>query len=174
MIESEWKCTICSYYAYYLYCFWHVFRRAFWITSSPPWLYSSRTLSVVQMMSNNTDQPGNFGPNMSFIIPLWIWMLMLILIISFLIWKIKQKFQYNLEAMYFIQLLLLLQLWLFYVEVLLRSMITRFINTTPYFIIELIHFCILMNRDILLLIQQGRYILHINIHLKSKTWVIWY
>ena len=93
---------------------------------------------------------------MSFIIPLWIWMLMLILIISFLIWKIKQKFQYNLEAMYFIQLLLLLQLWLFYVEVLLRSMITRFINTTPYFIIELIHFCILMNRDILLLIQQGR------------------
>ena len=113
------------------------------------------------MTVNKTDptEMMEIEPNISFIIPLWMWMSLLILIISFLIRKIGRKFQYNLEAMYFIQLMLLLQLWLFYVEVLLRSMIKRLIKTTPYFIMEFIHFCILMNRDILLLMQQGIYIL---------------
>ena len=95
-------------------------------------------------------------PSITSMVPLWMWILILIVIITFLIWKIGQKFQYNLEAMFFIQLLLLLQLWLSYVEVFIRTVITsRFISTKPFFIIELIHFCILMNRDILLLIQQG-------------------
>ena len=113
--------------------------------------------SVVKMMSNKTDQPDRMDaePNILSFIPLWMWMFILIMIISFLIWKIGRKFQYNLEAMFFIQLLLLLQLWLLYVEVLIRSMVTLFINTTPYFVMVLTHFCILMNRDILLLIQQG-------------------
>ena len=104
-------------------------------------------------------------PSIASMVPLWMWILILIVIITFLIWKIGQKFQYNLEAMFFIQLLLLLLLWLFYVEVFIRTVIIRFISTKPFFIIELIHFCILMNRDILLLIQQGS---TMNICLKQK------
>ena len=109
-------------------------------------------------MSNTTELTSQMGvqPSVAAMVPLWMWFLVVILIISFLIWKIGQKFQYNLEAMFFIQLLLLLQLWLLYVEVFIRSLITRFISTNPYFIMELLHFCSLMSRDILLLIQQGK------------------
>ena len=146
------------------FCFNIQYLRTIIVTESP--LSVSSVLSdsclsrsVVKMVSNTTDQTDimETEPNISFIIPLWIWILMLVMVISFLMRMIGRKFQYNMEAMFFIQLLLLLQLWLFYVEVLIRSMLTMFISTTPYFIMELIHFCILMNRDIVLLIQQGMF-----------------
>ena len=100
---------------------------------------------------------------------LWTWMLMLIIFICFLIMKIGRKFQYNLEPMYLIQLLILFHLFLFYVEVLVRSVVTMVLHTEIHFIIELFHFWILMNRNILLLLQQGNiYLVIINLVLKLK------
>ena len=132
---------------------------------------SRSSLWEVAMVNNSTDiYRLENNENFSFIHHFWfgLWLLLIITSIGLLILKIGNKYYHNMEPMCFIQLLFLVQLLLFYVEVLVRSLMTTVLQAKVPFIMELLHFWILMNRNILLLLQQGNvmlyYLLTVNTH----------